>query len=235
MGFPASPLDPSGRSMRAECPRCGATKTESVPHGLIYDLCWGMGYHLRRCSRCNRRRLLPRGDPSRPHPNDLTIEQLQTSFNKKVAASGGRQPAQAWGFGDTLAAASADGAPEVRTSLKTVEQRREPAVAPKVAPASVAEPAPVEGPAAPAFVPAPAPPQLAEAAPVERPAELAFVRQQPSPRWAPPAEVVDDYHVCPQCGSSSYRRSRRRWWERMINRPRMARCMKCNHRFPYPR
>ena len=46
---------------------------------------------------------------------------------------------------------------------------------------------------------------------------------------------VDDYRLCPKCGSTLYRRSRRRWYERLMSRPRMARCLKCDHRFPYPR
>lgn len=39
---------------------------------------------------------------------------------------------------------------------------------------------------------------------------------------------------CPKCTSTSYRASRRRWYERLMKRPRMARCSNCLHRFPYP-
>jgi predicted RNA-binding Zn-ribbon protein involved in translation (DUF1610 family) len=48
-----------------------------------------------------------------------------------------------------------------------------------------------------------------------------------------PAEV-EDYRLCPKCGSTLYRRSRRRWYERLVRRPKMARCLKCDHRFHYP-
>ena len=47
-------------------------------------------------------------------------------------------------------------------------------------------------------------------------------------------DEVDDYRLCPKCGSTLYRRSRRRWYERLMRRRRMARCLKCDHRFPYP-
>ena len=63
--------------METPCPRCGTTKTESVRHGFIYNTLWKMGYHLRRCSFCNRRRFIPAGDRNRPHPNDMTAEELR--------------------------------------------------------------------------------------------------------------------------------------------------------------
>jgi len=39
---------------------------------------------------------------------------------------------------------------------------------------------------------------------------------------------------CPACGSTAYRRSRRTLLERILLRPRMARCRNCRKRFPYP-
>jgi RNA polymerase-binding transcription factor DksA len=47
-------------------------------------------------------------------------------------------------------------------------------------------------------------------------------------------DEVDEYRLCPKCGSTIFRRSHRRWYERLLRRPRMARCMKCDRRFPYP-
>jgi hypothetical protein len=41
--------------------------------------------------------------------------------------------------------------------------------------------------------------------------------------------------VCPQCGKKDFRRSRRRWWERLIMRGPMVRCRACHTRFPMPR
>jgi hypothetical protein len=57
---------------------------------------------------------------------------------------------------------------------------------------------------------------------------------EPSAGEGERSQEVEDYRLCPKCGSILYRRSRRRWWERMIGRPRMARCLRCDHRFPYP-
>jgi uncharacterized protein with PIN domain len=39
---------------------------------------------------------------------------------------------------------------------------------------------------------------------------------------------------CPACGSTRYRRSRRNILERILLRPRMARCRNCRKRFPFP-
>jgi len=40
---------------------------------------------------------------------------------------------------------------------------------------------------------------------------------------------------CPVCGSTSYRRSGRSLLERILLRPKMARCRNCRKRFPYPK
>lgn len=45
--------------MATPCSRCGATKTETVRHGLMYNLARRFGYRLRKCGRCRRLRLLP--------------------------------------------------------------------------------------------------------------------------------------------------------------------------------
>ena len=44
-----------------------------------------------------------------------------------------------------------------------------------------------------------------------------------------------DVPHCPDCGSTSYHRTRRTTTERMLRRPPMARCESCGMRFPYPR
>jgi rubredoxin len=163
--------------MATPCPRCGTSKTESVPHGLIYQTFWRMGYHLRRCSFCNRRRIFKRGDTSRVHPDDMTAEELRARFNRELAAAGGRRPS-----------------PPLPAEEVEVESQSE---------GEIYEP--------------------------EAHGSHAVVDE------APTDEEYPDYHLCPECGSTIYRRSHRRWWEKLIGRPRMARCMKCRHRFPYPR
>jgi hypothetical protein len=160
--------------METPCPRCGTLKTESVRHGFIYNIFWKMGYHLRRCSFCDRRRLLPRGDRNRPHPNDLTAEQLTDHFNRRIAASLRRDAVASGGIGKTMTLNSAPQSPGLGAR-------------PNASTNSVAK-----------------------------------------------AEATEDYGLCPKCGNTKYRRSRRRWYERLLKRPRMARCLKCAHRFPYP-
>lgn len=45
--------------MTPPCPKCGATKTDPVKHGLKYDIVWAFGYRLQKCSRCRTPRYLP--------------------------------------------------------------------------------------------------------------------------------------------------------------------------------
>jgi hypothetical protein len=160
--------------METPCPRCGTLKTESVRHGFIYNMCWKMGYHLRRCSFCNRKRFLKRGDKNRPHPNDLTAEELTDHFNRRIAAAI-RKDAAASGV---VVKSMASHAAPLASGLGS---------RPGFSSVGVADP-----------------------------------------------EVTSDYGLCPKCGNARYRRSRRRWYERLMKRPRMARCLKCEHRFPYP-
>jgi len=161
--------------MASPCPRCGATKTKSVRHGLIYNTLWKMGYHLRRCSLCERRRLFKRVQRSGPHPDDMTYGQLQEHYDRKIAKASRGAPAE--------------------------PERPAPAMAPERAGASVGR---------------------------------KTLETAASTSVAEADDAVGDYHFCPECGSTFYRRSRRRFFERLLKRPRMARCLRCNHRFPYP-
>jgi hypothetical protein len=205
--------------METPCPRCGTLKTESVRHGFIYKTLWGMGYHLRRCSFCNRWRLQPRGDNNRPHPNDLTAEELTEHFNRRIAASRRRDAALAgagavaMGAG-VAAVASAEPAPrrniaQSRVAVSRVEA--EPAARPMGAQSRAAV-------------------GVAEAGPAARPASA----QSRAAISVAGVEPATEYAACPKCGNMKYRRSRRRWYERWLDRPKMARCLKCSHRYPHP-
>jgi len=162
--------------MASPCPRCGATKTESVHHGFIYDTVWKFGYRLRRCSSCNRWRLIKLRDPTRPHPDDMTVEELRERFNRKLAEA-------------KMKASAASETPEGKMASDSSEESGGPGGQPS----------------------------------------------RSSARVPKSTDEFEDYRLCPKCGSSHYHRSRRRWYERLVRRRRMARCMKCNHRFPYPR
>ncbi|MGO8815194.1 MAG: hypothetical protein ACLQVG_11130 [Terriglobia bacterium] len=159
--------------MADPCPRCGTTKTESVRHGFLYTRLWNMGYHLRRCSFCNRKRIFKRHDRNRPHPDDLTAEELTEHFNRKIAEAKGQ----------TYVAVKRENV------ANSSEESQLLGTQPQRMPVSVAE----------------------------------------------ATEEIDDYRLCPNCGSSNYRRSHRRWYEKLLKSPRMARCIKCDTRFPYPR
>jgi hypothetical protein len=53
-------------------------------------------------------------------------------------------------------------------------------------------------------------------------------------QWATDPFDPDGFSGCPRCGGLQFERTRRRWLERTLKRPRMARCRACRKRFPYP-
>jgi hypothetical protein len=162
--------------METPCPRCGTTKTESVRHGFIHGTLWNWGYHLRRCSFCNRWRIFKRADRNQLHPDDMTVEDLQEQFDRKIAESLARKRAAS----EMAEGNMASNSPEESSKIGTQ---------PTSSSIGVAE-APVED---------------------------------------------GEFGFCPKCMSTLYRRTRRRWYEKwLLKRPRMARCLKCGHRFPYP-
>jgi len=242
--------------MATPCPHCGTTKTESVWHGFIYNACWRMGYHLRRCSYCNRWRIFKRLDRGRPHPNDMGPEDLARSFQRHVLQASGQTAA--------IAARYGTGAAGMLDEVLVPQDASAPVVAQDGA--SVATGALEDSPV-PIAPPTPAPTGarfgasvatetlghtlVAVTPPVPVPIAIHFGASVGSgksddapapvvPPASPPAtpvQAVDEMEergYCPKCGSITYRRSRRRWYERMIRRERMARCLKCRHRFPYP-
>jgi DNA-directed RNA polymerase subunit RPC12/RpoP len=161
--------------MASPCPRCGATKTESVRHGLIYDTLWKFGYHLRCCSSCKRWRLFKQRDPTQRHPDDMTLEELRERYDRKLKEAARK-------------ASLASEKPGGKMASDSSEESR----------GSGGQPS------------------------------------KSSVRAKGAGDDFVEYRLCPKCGSTHYHRSRRRWYERLIRRRRMARCMKCNHRFPYP-
>ena len=58
------------------------------------------------------------------------------------------------------------------------------------------------------------------------------IRQPVSKLPAPPPG--ENIVGCPYCGSTDFHRSRRRWYDRLMKRPTMARCRICRRRFPRP-
>ena len=164
-----------GAGMASPCPRCGSTGTASVHHGFIHGTLRMFGYRLRRCSSCNRWRVLKRGERTRHHSEELTVEELRERFRRQIA-----------------------------------EASKNPSAAPETPGGEMTSDASEKSPG-PGSLPS-----------------------RPSIPVSAAGNEYDDYHFCPRCGGSNYHRSRRRWYERLLRRRRMARCMQCNYRFPYP-
>jgi hypothetical protein len=116
-----------------------------------------------------------RADRKRPHPDDLTAEELTESFNRHIAKTLRHQ-------------AAATGPTRGKMDLNSGEELQQHHA-----------------------------PQITSSVGV---ADL--------------FDEAEPYRICTRCGSALYRRSRRRWLERVLNRPKMARCLKCGNRFPYP-
>ena len=60
--------------MSSPCPRCGATRTDSVPHSPLYNLAWAVGYRLCRCSRCRLPRFMRKHQDESPNSLQLREE-----------------------------------------------------------------------------------------------------------------------------------------------------------------
>ncbi len=159
--------------MASPCPRCGAIKTESVRHGIFYHLLWNLGYHLRRCSGCNRPRILRR-------------PKSRARFEDEPALNSGTDSSPASSAKPSVSGRAMESDPDSPES------------------------------------------ESAEAGASDKEEQGAT---QVAVDWE---ESPNEYGCCPKCGSIQYRRSRRSAFEKMIGRPRMARCLKCFHRFPYP-
>ena len=77
--------------MATPCSRCGATKTETVRHGLMYNLARRFGYRLRMCSRCRRLRLLPLNNNG-AHTSDAAPHEPGTSSGVILSADKALKP-----------------------------------------------------------------------------------------------------------------------------------------------
>ena len=83
--------------------------------------------------------------------------------------------------------------------------------------------------------PGPEPISEPDAAGDESPIVLKPVKTPPVMPREEIEKPADNPRTCPRCGSTYVRRSHRTFFERLIRRPKMARCKVCDHRFPLPR
>jgi hypothetical protein len=226
------------------CPKCGATKTDPVPHNFRYDLARAFGYRLQRCSRCRKTRYLPRHDgtyrDSRPvgkKPIELggiiedrgTLERTEAppepqKHQESVAETSERDGREC----------PACGSSRYHQTHRTTKERllRRPAMA-RCENCRLRFPYPGR--------PAKNPEALGAAATKPRSAEeekASKMTKENTPVQAPKQvssadASYSDLPRCPACGSAKHHRTERNTLERLLGRPPMARCEKCGKRFPY--
>ena len=227
------------------CPKCGATKTDPVPHDFKYNLARAFGYRLQICSRCRAARYLPRHTRK---PDD--------------SSQAGKQPASAPRFGGDPeglvrpeASPEPEGHPVAAADFPNEDAFRCPACGSRGyhrtertagermlrrAPMARCEVCGLRFP----HPGHPSSTKLAEApAAGSQPAEekqVPKMTKENTPGEVPPAadqarSSSDDVPKCPSCGSSKYHRTERTALEKALQRPPMARCERCGKRFPYVR
>jgi len=232
--------------MIAPCPKCGATKTDPVPHDFKYNLARALGYHLQKCSRCRAARFLPRhskkthgsspsGNHSRsgPRPGEEPGSLVRPAVGP---ALDGRPVAGA--DGDTVRCPGC-GSERFHRTQRTLQERmlgRAPMARCETCGLRFPHPRYAESDVEPAK-PAEATPAASQFAEERQVPEMTKENtRSESPREAAHAKPSNDVvPECPSCGSSKYHRTERTTLERALRRPAMARCEKCGKRFPYVR
>jgi hypothetical protein len=220
--------------MASTCPRCGATRSDPVPHGTAYKLARLFGYRLQRCAQCRLPRFIPRHPKKTDAPPKTEAEAAAAESTERGAALTEEAPAQ------TARQAAGDVRSEPRPGRCPVcggnhyhRSRRSRAerllLRPRMARcencgARFAYPTAHDQPAE-------SPTPEREVAEPREPAE----EENPPDEAAPASTPNSGFRGCPVCGSMEFRRSHRTTLERILLRPKMARCKKCRHRFPFPR
>ena len=235
--------------MTSPCPRCGATKTECVRHGIIYKLMRAFGYRLRQCSGCRKPRLIRRHDDKSPDSLKLGKEAATGAhFAEERGALGtAEENPEPKVTKQVTAADSSDrglrrcpdcGSTEYhRTKRTTLEHLL---LRPRMAHCEKCglrfpyrghrdrSSGSVKWGEAVATVP--------RSAEEKRAPKMAEENTKPKvTKQVTGADSSDrGLRRCPACGSTEYHRSRRTTLEHLLLRPQMARCGKCRLRFPYP-
>ena len=235
--------------MIPRCPRCGATKTDPVPHDFKYDLARALGYRLQMCSRCRRMRFLPRhnrgsrgASPSGGQPGSGPRLAERTGTLDKPQAGpdleSGLLPAADCPKSE-VDRCPVCGSTKYHRTPRTAEERvlRHPAMARcDDCGARFSRPGHHEESPGPSKLvqPATGGSHLVEESKLSNMSKENT--QAESPQKVPPVVIADeDFPRCPSCGSVKYHRTERTTMERILRRPRMARCEKCGKRFRYVR
>ena len=232
--------------MTSPCPRCGATRTDSVPHGPMYKLAWAVGYRLCRCSRCRLPRFVRKRQDESPnslqlreeaaagrHSAEETREIAEETFAPKVTKQVASADSSNRGSGCCPVCGGTQCHRSQRTPLERILLR------PRMARCENC------GSRFPYTMPVEKSPDSfhrgEEAAAGRHSAgeSTEIAEETFAPRVTAEVPGADSsnrgWGHCPACGSTEYRRSRRTTLERILLRPRMARCRKCRKRFPYPK
>ena len=226
------------------CPKCGATKTDPVPHNFKYNLARALGYRLQKCSRCRAARYLPRHSKRRHAPSQSGKQPISvTPSGERAGRSAG--PGEGLGLeghpvaadfpnGDTLHCPTCGSEAYHRTERTSEERELHAAPMARCERCGARFPLPAYADSL-KLAAAPAPgTQLAEE---KRPPKMTKETVQPDvPQEGAHANSPnDELPKCPSCGSSKYHRTERNALERALKRPPMARCERCGKRFPYVR
>jgi ssDNA-binding Zn-finger/Zn-ribbon topoisomerase 1 len=229
------------------CPKCGETRTDPVRHGTMYKLVWAFGYRLHRCPRCRAARYLPR---HRGKSRDLSQggnELAGAPWLAEERRAIGTAEARSEPKEDQVAADSSDrelhacpacGSMKCHRSRRTKLERlqsRPPMARCEMCGMRFPYPRDHDEPS-----------DSVKAgelgATVSHMGEEGMASRTAAEISLPKVdkqETAADYSNrglsrCPVCGSIVFRRSRRTILERILFRPRMARCRNCSKRFPYP-
>jgi hypothetical protein len=236
--------------MTPPCPRCGDTKTDPVRHGLMYKLVWAFGYRLHECARCRRPRFIPRHDGKSPYSSQLGKEPVSAPpfVEERVALRTAEENPESKVTKQVTAADSSErglrrcpdcGSTKYhrtkRTTLEHLLLRPRMARCEKC---GLRFPYPGRPEKFPDLLKVREPAETVPR-PVEERRAPEMAEESSQPKLTQQVTVVDysnhGLHRCPVCGSTEYRRSRRTPLERILLRPRMARCRNCRKRFPYPK
>jgi len=227
------------------CPKCGATKTDPVPHNFKYNLARALGYRLQKCSRCRKSRYLPRhskkpdgssqpGKLSTSEPPSVGNQVKFASGKAKAGPEGGAAPATDFASREKFRC-PACGSKGYHRTKRTIQERmmgRGPMARCEICGLRFAHPGYTQRrlePAGPVGA-APVGSQFAEERQLpEMPIENSHEHQESAHTQISSKEPPK----CPSCGSSKYHRTERTALERALQRPAMARCERCGKRFPY--
>jgi transcription elongation factor Elf1 len=229
--------------MISPCPKCGATKTDPVPHAFKYNLARALGYRLQKCSRCRAARYLPR-HTRRPDGSSQAGKQPTSAARFGEEPKGLVRPEASAGLEGRREAAAdfpssdvfhcpACGSKGYHRTERTTRERilHHPPMA-RCEICGLRFPHPGH-PSSTMLAEAPA--TGSETAEEEQVPTMTKENAQAkaSEDAARAKSLNDDVPKCPSCGSSKYHRTERTALEKALKRPPMARCERCGKRFPY--